>query len=296
MTGFARVRRPAGISEVVLTLKTVNHRGLDIHFHMPPVLDSFEPAARSLLKQGLARGHVQVHVALERQAGDAASALNLALLDRWMAAFREAARVLGSNSHPDPSDALRFPGMLQSESSPESSPELAPELEDILIAGFAEAIESLNGFRIREGAAIAEEMRDRARKIQAICEQMEHIRSEATDIFHQRLHEKLGDLLRGSSVDPQRLAQEVAILADRSDISEEIMRLKTHTAQVLALLEEDGEQGKRLDFLFQEMNRESNTVLSKTSGLGGFGLKLTDLGLAAKAEIDKMREQALNLE
>jgi uncharacterized protein (TIGR00255 family) len=106
----------------------------------------------------------------------------------------------------------------------------------------------------------------------------------------------LNELLRGAAVEPQRLIQEAAILADRSDISEELIRLKTHAAQVLDVLHGEGGIGKKLDFLLQEMNRESNTILSKTGGLGDQGLKLTDLGLAAKAEIDKMREQSLNLE
>ena len=104
------------------------------------------------------------------------------------------------------------------------------------------------------------------------------------------------DLLRGVGLEPQRLAQEAALLADRSDISEELVRLKTHADQVEKLLNAGGEIGKRLDFLLQEMNRESNTVLSKTGGLGDLGLTITDLALAAKSEIDKIREQSLNLE
>jgi uncharacterized protein (TIGR00255 family) len=103
-------------------------------------------------------------------------------------------------------------------------------------------------------------------------------------------------LLRGAGIEPQRLAQEAALLAERSDISEELIRLKTHAAQLEKLLDASGEVGKRLDFLLQEMNREANTILSKTGGLGDLGLTITDLALAAKAEIDKLREQSLNLE
>jgi uncharacterized protein (TIGR00255 family) len=106
----------------------------------------------------------------------------------------------------------------------------------------------------------------------------------------------LAELLHGVGLEPQRLAQEAAVLADRSDVSEELMRLKTHAAQLEAMLNTAGEVGKRLDFLLQEMNRESNTVLSKTGGLGDLGLTITDLALAAKSEIDKIREQSLNLE
>ena len=125
---------------------------------------------------------------------------------------------------------------------------------------------------------------------------MEKIRSRATAAFQKRLKERLRELLRGAAIEPQRLAQEAALLADRSDVSEELIRLKTHAGQVDALLQADGEVGKKLDFLLQEMNREANTILSKTGGLGELGLTITELALASKSEIDKIREQSLNLE
>ncbi len=115
-------------------------------------------------------------------------------------------------------------------------------------------------------------------------------------LFQQRMTERLKDLLRGATLDPQRLAQEAALLADRSDIGEEVARLKIHSKQLDDILDAGGEVGKKLDFLLQEMNRETNTILSKTNGIGDLGLKITDLALAAKADIEKIREQALNLE
>ena len=125
---------------------------------------------------------------------------------------------------------------------------------------------------------------------------MEEIRAGAIPAFQKRLRERLADLLYSTSLDPQRLAQEAALLADRSDVSEELVRLRTHAKQLDAILAGTGEVGKRLDFLLQEMNRESNTILSKTGGLGDLGLTITDLALAAKSEIEKIREQSLNLE
>ena len=125
---------------------------------------------------------------------------------------------------------------------------------------------------------------------------MTAIRTGAIPAFQNRLRERLADLLGGAGVDSQRLVQEAAILADRSDISEELLRLSTHTTQLEQMLDTGGEVGKRMDFLLQEMNREANTILSKTGGLGDLGLTITDLALAAKSEIDKIREQALNLE
>jgi uncharacterized protein (TIGR00255 family) len=127
---------------------------------------------------------------------------------------------------------------------------------------------------------------------------MEKIRANAQDVFQNRLTERLKDLLKGAQVqiDPQRLAQEAAVLADRSDIGEELARLKIHAGQLAGLLDTGGESGKKIDFLLQEMNRETNTILSKTSGAGEIGLKITELALAAKAAIEKIREQSLNLE
>jgi uncharacterized protein (TIGR00255 family) len=174
--------------------------------------------------------------------------------------------------------------------------EPAEELSKALLDAAGEAVMALNAARAREGAATAQEVTERCHAIRDLVERMTAIRAGAVPAFQNRLRERLADLLGGAGVDSQRLAQEAAILADRSDISEELLRLSTHTAQLEQMLAGGGEVGKRMDFLLQEMNREANTVLSKTGGLGDLGLTLTDLALAAKSEIDKIREQALNLE
>jgi uncharacterized protein (TIGR00255 family) len=125
---------------------------------------------------------------------------------------------------------------------------------------------------------------------------MAAIRETAVPAFQKRLRDRLAELLNGAGLEPQRLAQEAAVLADRSDIAEELVRLETHAGVLRQILAGGGEVGKRMDFLLQEMNREANTVLSKTGGVGELGLTITELALAAKAEIDKIREQSLNLE
>lgn len=292
MTGFARVRRTAPDGEIVISIKSVNHRGLDMHFHMVPELDPFEGAIRNAVKAKVARGHLQIHVLSNRAAPADASSLNRPLLQAYLAAFREAAGEFGADSKPDLNAALRVPGMLQVSEAVEPD----AGLEQALLAATEEALDLLNRFREREGAAMAAEMRARCASVCDLAAQMEKIRSRATAAFQKRLNERLRELLRGAGIEPQRLAQEAALLAERSDISEELIRLKTHAAQLEKLLDASGEVGKRLDFLLQEMNREANTVLSKTGGLGDLGLTITDLALAAKAEIDKLREQSLNLE
>ncbi|HWR50525.1 MAG TPA: DUF1732 domain-containing protein, partial [Bryobacteraceae bacterium] len=129
-----------------------------------------------------------------------------------------------------------------------------------------------------------------------LARRIDTMRGRATTEFQARLTEKLAELLKNSTLDPQRLAQEVAYLADRTDVSEELTRLKVHAVQLHDLLEGGGEIGKKIDFLLQEMHRETNTILSKSTGVGEIGIEISDLALAAKAEIEKIREQGLNLE
>jgi len=293
MTGFARISRATPAGELIVSIKSVNHRGLDMHFHMPPEFDSIEPALRTALRRRVSRGHVQVQVFLKRN-GDATSGavINESLLANWLEAFRAAAARLGLESKPDLNQALRIPGMIE-----QRAPETAGDsLQSETLSIFAAALDELDRFRTREGEAIEAEIRARAQSIRSLVEAMESIRSRALPHFQSRLREKISELLNGVHLDYGRLAQEAALLAERSDISEELVRLRTHADQTDTLLAAAGEAGKKLDFLLQEMNRETNTILSKTGGIGEAGLTLTDLGLAAKAEIDRIREQSLNVE
>ena len=293
MTGFAQARRTVDEGEILVTLKSVNHRGLDLHLHLPPELDALESQVRAVVKNAVARGHLQVQVNFTRSSAAGVSPWNRALMDAYMRAFREAAGLYRLEGQPDLNAALRIPGMLVAGGGEQ---DLGEGVAQALLDAAAEAVAALNAFREREGAATAREMRQRAGGLGALVTRIEAIRETAVSAFHKRLRDRLAELLHGAPVDPQRLAQEAALLADRSDISEELVRLRTHTAQLEALLAGDGEVGKRLDFLLQEMNREANTILSKTGGLGDLGLTITELALAAKSEIDKIREQSLNLE
>ncbi len=168
--------------------------------------------------------------------------------------------------------------------------------EGAIVAVLEEALDILNRFRSREGAELAAFIRTHNRTISESTVEMEEIRGRALAAFQNRLAERLQEVLKNTALDPQRVVQEAALLADRSDIGEEIARLKIHSNQLDEILAGGGEVGKKLDFLLQEMNRESNTILSKTNGIGEVGLRITDLALAAKAAIEKIREQALNLE
>jgi uncharacterized protein (TIGR00255 family) len=292
MTGFARVHKATAHGEIIVNLKSVNHRGLDLHFHLEADLDPFEGAMRSLLKRSVHRGHVDIRCTLIRSGNGGPGGLNAPLLRAYLAAFRQAAAAEGITSQPDLNQALRLPGMFG------VTGDLEPDqnIEAEVLKSLEEALQALNQFRSREGAELAAFIREHNRLLAASGEQMGNIRSRAQPAFQSRLSEKLQELLGAVALDPQRIAQEAAILADRSDIGEEISRLQIHSRQLNELLDAGGEVGKKIDFLLQEMNRETNTILSKTNGIGELGLGITDLALAGKAAIEKIREQALNLE
>lgn len=292
MTGFARVRKTAGDTEIVLAVKSVNHRALDLHFHCPSELDPVENDMRSLVRRKLTRGHVEVRVSLARAESTPGLELNWPLLEAYVQAFRKAAVEHGLAAEPDLNSALRLPGMF----GEQSEQDLRSDVQQAVLSALGEALDTLNQVREREASEIVRQMLRHNEAIARTASDLASIRARAIPLFEARLSERLRDLLRGQNVDPQRLAQEIAMLVNRSDISEEIERLNIHSVQLAALLAGGGEIGKKLDFLLQEMNRETNTVLSKTNGIGELGLRITELALATKADIEKIREQSLNLE
>lgn len=210
-----------------------------------------------------------------------------------MAAYRQAAAELDVIGQPDLNAALRLPGAFGSEGV---SREIDATFEPELLDAVRRCAEELNAFRAREGAELVALFEKEARSIQENTKSMRAIRETATPQLQQRLFERLQALLGEINVDTRRLAEEAAILADRSDVEEELSRLEIHSEQLIAMLLGGGETGKKIDFLLQEMNRETNTVLSKTSGIGETGITMSDLALATKANIERIREQALNIE
>jgi len=300
MTGFAQIKgdvqngatpssAPSGKLGFTLSLKSVNHRFLDLHFRLPSGADSLEMQLRRLLKDKVARGHLEVSLSVDRSSSDSFS-LNRKLVGGYIAAFRTAAVEFGVASEPDLNAVLRIPGALDSANDTPDG-----EIETAVMAKVNEAIERLNQMREEEGRGIARELRQRMTHLQEAAHSVQQHRSAVLHNYTERLHSRLQELL-GSTVDRERVLQEAALLVDRSDIQEEIVRLETHVQHFLGLLDQGGEIGKKLDFLLQEMNREANTLLSKTSGLAGEALKITEAGLAMKAEIEKSREQVQNLE
>jgi uncharacterized protein (TIGR00255 family) len=282
---------PLGIPQAsfTLSLKSVNHRFLDLHFRMPSGSDSLEMKLRRLLKAKLARGHVELTLSMERGGSDNVS-LNKQIAGGYIQAFRAAAAEYGLNEQPDLNVIFRMPGALDNSASCVDG-----ELEPAVLAKVEEVLGKLNQMREEEGAALERDLRARLEHIQQASDGVKQFRGAVLRTYAERLKTRMQELL-GTQIDPERILQEAALLVDRSEIQEELVRLDTHVKHFLAMLDEGGEVGKKLDFLLQEMNREANTLLSKTSGLAGEALKITEMGLAMKAEIEKAREQAQNIE
>jgi uncharacterized protein (TIGR00255 family) len=244
---------------------------------------------RRRLKEKLARGHVDVNLSFE-QAGTPPLALNRALVSAYLQAFRAAALEAGIVAEPDLNAVLRLPGALDAGAAPREE-----ELTPAVLTALEYVLDRLNRMREEEGRGIERELRERMAKLKAACTEVRRHRETVLRTYVERLKSRMQEWL-GTSVEEERIVQEAALLADRSDIHEELVRLENHADHFLGLLNKEGETGKKLDFLLQEMNREANTLLAKTSGLAGDAVRITEAGLAMKSEIEKAREQVQNIE
>lgn len=290
MTAFAQfkgqLRQDTGFS---VSLKSVNHRFLDLHLRMPAQSDALEMKLRRVLKEKIARGHVELMLSLDGAASEAL-AVNRELVAGYVHTFRELAKEFGIPAEPDLNAILKMPGALGG-----AEAELDPETEAQVMGGLNEAIAQLDRMRIEEGRGIARELRERMTQLRSATMEVEKLRGAVTRAYLEKVQSRMKELIAGHA-DQDRILQEAALLAERSDIQEEIVRLNTHIQHFLGVLDHGGEAGKKLDFLLQEMNREANTLLSKTSAVAGEGLRITELGLAMKADIEKAREQVQNVE
>lgn len=288
MTGYAQVKAQAdeGVS-FTLSLKAVNHRFLDPQLRLPLEMDELEMKIRRILKERLARGHVDVTLSLERRSGEGLE-FNRELVAGYVAAFRKAAKEFGTIGEPDLNAIFRLPGAL-GENAPANG-----NFEAAVLGALEQAIQKLNAMREQEGRGMEAELRRRLNVLEQATEEVSKHRAAVTRACMEKVQARMRELLENA--DQERILQEAAILAERSDVEEELVRLHTHIGHFRQLLDHGGEVGKKLDFLLQELNREANTLLSKTSGVAGEGLRITELGLQMKSEIEKCREQVQNLE
>jgi len=296
MTGFARaqVRVPTSGEDQLgytITVKSVNHRFLDLQFRLPPGLDGLEMELRRVLKENLIRGHVDLTLSVDR-AAQARAGYNRELIAGYLAAFDAARNEHHLIGEPDLNAALRLPGAMQGEDrGNDDQAALAASVMEQMVP----LLGQLKAMRAREGEALETVLRGVLERLAAATASVAELRPEIEQRYKERLGQRLAAAV-GPEFNQQRVLEEVAVLVDRSDISEELARMTAHIEHFRELLDAGGEAGKKLDFLLQEMNREANTLLSKTAGVSGKGMRITELGLAMKAETEKAREQIQNVE
>ena len=294
MTGFARVQVRVGDHfGYTLSLKSVNHRFLDVQLRLPSNLDALEMELRRALKEHLVRGHVELTLSVERNSQQSAG-YNRELVAGYLAAFSAVRDEYALTGQPDLNAILRLPGALQNDNRTGGDEDYAA-LSESVQREIGPLLGQLKTMRAREGDSLETILHASLDRLAEAVEGVMQLRPEIEQRYQERLTQRL-TAATGNEFNRQRLLEEVAVLVDRSDVSEELARMNTHIGHFRELLSGVGEVGKKLDFLLQEMNREANTLLSKTGGVGGKGTRITELGLAMKAEIEKAREQIQNVE
>lgn len=293
MTGYAQARATENGWSLRVAIRSVNHRFLDLHLRVPEGFEPVEPAMRQLVREHVRRGHLDVTLHSELQ-GASAVAVNEQVAAAYLETLNGLRAKFSISSEPDLAALLRLPGVIGPPAS--SLEEEMAKLEGVVKRCLAEALEKLDRMREAEALHLREEMSAVLRKISNFSAKIEALAEGARPLFLTRLESRIRELIGEAQLDPARLAQEAAIAVERSDISEELARLASHVHQFESLLASGADVGKKLDFLLQEMQRETNTMLSKTPGNEREALEITRHGLEIKSEIEKLREQVQNIE
>jgi uncharacterized protein (TIGR00255 family) len=293
MTGYAQTHAVENGWSLRISLRSVNHRFLDLHLRVPEGFEPLEPVMRKIVREHVRRGHIDLTVQYE-MAGPAAVGVNQEVAAAYMLAVKQLREKFAMRNEPDLAGILRLPGVI---GTPIASLEDEMErLEAAVSRCLSDALEKLDRMREQEAAHLREVMSSRLADMERLVQRMETLAERARPAFARRLETRLKDLLGEAQIDPARLAQEAAIAAERSDVAEELARLRSHVQQFESLLAGASDVGKKMDFLLQEMQREANTALSKTPGSESEGLEMTQIGLELKSEIEKLREQVQNIE
>ncbi len=289
MTGFGRGADSGENFAVSVEIKTVNNRYLDLNLRLANELQSLEANLKRLISTRLSRGRIDVFINFEKSS-EVVYELNRPLIAGYLSALKKMQNEFSLTGEPDMNYIARLPNALLTKSE---------DLPDYFIKGVENAcsiaLDELEKMREIEGKSMADELNFRLSAIENLLPKIEAESENVAEEYRQRLLKRIEKLLSKSEseieLDQARLAQEVAYLADRCDISEEITRLKSHIEQFRAIMNEEKEVGKRLDFLTQELNREANTIASKTNNL-----TVKEAALTIKSDVEKIREQVQNVE
>ncbi|MBE7086027.1 MAG: YicC family protein [Clostridiales bacterium] len=288
MTGYGKGEYSAGGIEIACEIKTVNNRYLDVSIKAPRIFAAYEDVIRGMIRQKLTRGHADLYVSLkDKRERPTALTVDMALATSYVAAAKQL-----KEAFPDlPDDitlssVLRYPEVLKQE----DAQGLDEELTNALSIALNTALDKLNEMRAVEGAKLKADMLSRMDTIEGLVATITERAPQIASEYREKLTARVQEYLDGVQADEGRLLSEVAVFADRSNIDEELTRLRSHIEQFRSIAEE-GIVGRKLDFLVQEFNREANTTCSKSNDV-----TITRTGLALKNEIEKIREQVQNLE
>lgn len=289
MTGFGRSTMSSDNYSISVDLKTVNNRFLDVNLRLSNELQGLEATIKKLISARLARGRVEVNLQYDRT-DEITLELNRPLIAGFLAAMKDMRDEFSLSGEPDINVIARLPNVVAAKKEDPSA-----EFLSAIEKTFNAALDDLEQMRAKEGEMLADELTSRLGEIETRIPKIESESAAVADEHSQRLTKRINDMLAKTDsqieLDQARLAQEVAYLVDRADISEEIARLKSHIEHFRGIMKDATDVGKRLDFLTQELNREANTIASKTNNM-----TVKENALAIKSEIEKIREQVQNVE
>ena len=289
MTGYGRARAMLHLRDITVEVRSVNNRYLDCTVKMPRMYAFAEDAIKQCVQQAVSRGKVDVYITVDASAADVAKVtVNRELAGQYAAALRELAQVCGQETYSvSPETLSRFPDVLTVTKADEDLETVSADL----CTALREALDAYNAMRAVEGKKLAEDISHRLDVILDNTARVEQRSPETVAEYRAKLTARMQEVLQSATVDPQRILTEAAIYADKVAVDEETVRLRSHVAQLRTMLESDEPMGRKMDFLIQEVNRESNTIGSKCSDVA-----IAKVVVDLKAEVEKMREQVQNVE
>ena len=289
MTGYGRAREMLHLRDITVEVRSVNNRYLDCTVKMPRMYAFAEDAIKQCVQQAVSRGKVDVYITVDASAADVAKVtVNRELAGQYAAALQELAQVCGQTGYSvSPETLSRFPDVLTVTKADEDLETVSADLCTVL----REALDAYNAMRAVEGKKLAEDISHRLDVILDNTARVEQRSPETVAEYRAKLTARMQEVLQSATVDPQRILTEAAIYADKVAVDEETVRLRSHVSPLRTMLESDEPMGRKMDFLIQEVNRESNTIGSKCCDVA-----IAQVVVGLKAEVEKMREQVQNVE
>ena len=288
MTGYGRAREMLHKRDITVEVRSVNNRYLDCTVKMPRMYGFAEDAVKQHVQKAISRGKVDVFITVDASAADVAKVtVNRELAAQYAAALGELAEVCGTEPHVTPETLSRFPDVLTVTKADEDLETVSADLCAVL----DEALQAYNAMRAVEGAKLAEDIGNRLTYIENYTSQVEKRSPETVAEYRAKLTARMQEVLQSTTIDEQRILTEAAIYADKVAVDEQTVRLRSHVSQLRTMIASDEPMGRKMDFLIQEVNRESNTIGSKCNDVA-----IAQVVVGLKAEVEKMREQVQNVE